>query len=277
MMETNTFYKRIKPSKVWTGINFRELWQYRDLIQILTLRDIQLRYKQTALGVSWVILQPLLTSAIFAIIFGKLANLPSDEVSYVLFSFVGMLPWNVFSQSLQRSGQSLVRDNQLITRVYFPRTIIPLASSLSVLVDFLVALIVFFILLLIYKLPLTWNSLVIPVMLVLCMLISIGVGLWVSALSVFYRDFVYALPFLIQVWLYASPIAYSTSLIPEQWRLVYGLNPMVGVIQGFRWALLGNIEFPTLSVLISVVTGTVIFFTGALVFRRIESRFADVI
>lgn len=276
-IQDTLFHVRIKPSRGWLKIDLRELWAYRDLLQILALRDVQLRYKQTALGVSWVILQPLLTSVIFAIIFGRLAKLPSGEVPYELFAYAGMLAWNIFSQSIQRAGQSLVKDTELVTKVYFPRIIIPISGSASTLIDFIVAVLVFFVLLFFYKIPLTINLLALPFLLVICYVLAIGVGLWISALSVFYRDFIYALPFVIQAWMYASPLAYSASLIPNQWKSLYSLNPMVGIIESFRWALLGFSFFPWSSFIISIVTGALIFITGLMVFKRVERSFADTI
>jgi lipopolysaccharide transport system permease protein len=268
---------RIERSKGWLSINFVEIWRYRDLLQIMAGRDIRLRYKQTALGVTWVILQPLLTSALFAIIFGRLANLPSGDVAYELFAFAGMLPWNIFSQSMQRSSQSLVKDAGLITKVYFPRIILPIASSVSTILDFGVSGVIFFLLLLLYKIPLTYNLFAIPVLLFLCLITSIGVGLWISAFSVFYRDFIYALPFIIQLWMYASPLAYSIDLIPEEWLWLYSLNPLTGILESFRWALLGGEEFPWLSAGLAIIISVVIFFTGSFVFKRMERSFADVI
>ena len=271
------WHVRIQRSRGWATLNLKELWTYRDLFWILALRDVKLRYKQTVLGVTWVILQPLLTSGIFAIIFGVLANLPSDDAPYLLFAFAGTLPWTLFAQSLQRAGSSLVNSRDMISKVYFPRMVLPIASSAAVLVDFAVGLVSMGILMLIYGTPLTWNILVLPVLIVINLLIAIGTSFWISAFSVYYRDFVYALPFVIQVWMYASPTAYSASIVPEGWRFLYSLNPMAGVIDGFRWALLGQSAFPWLSLAIALVVGLVVFLTGAFIFRRIERTFADVI
>ncbi|MCH7663148.1 MAG: ABC transporter permease [Chloroflexi bacterium] len=271
------YHIRIQPSRGWLALNLREIWAYRDLLQILALRDIQLRYKQTALGITWVILQPLLTSAIFAFIFGRLAKLPSGEVPYELFVFAGLLPWTVFSQTIQRAGQSLVKDSDLVTKVYFPRILIPLSSSLATLVDFAVSAIVFIILLLVYQIPLSLNLLALPFLLVICLLASVGVGLWISAFSVFYRDFIYSLSFIIQLWMFASPLAYSISIIPDSLRTIYSLNPAVGIIESFRWSLLGGASFPGESFAISVIVSLLIFFGGSMVFKRVSRRFADVI
>lgn len=241
------------------------------------MRDVKLRYKQTALGVTWVILQPILTSGIFAVVFGSLAKLPSDDSPYMLFAFAGTLPWMLFAQSLQRAGSSLVSNREMISKVYFPRLILPIASSFSVMVDFLVGLASLVVLLFVYKVPPTGNLLVLPLLILINLLIAIGVSFWVSAFSVHYRDFIYALPFLIQAWMYASPVAYSSSIVPEQWRLLYSLNPMVGVIDGFRWALLGQGTLSWEAVGIAALVGVVVFLVGAFVFRRVERGFADVI
>jgi lipopolysaccharide transport system permease protein len=271
------WYTRIERSSGWSALNLKELWTFRDLFLILAGRDIKLRYKQTFLGVAWVILQPLLTSGIFSIIFGVLADLPSDDTPYFVFAFAGSLPWNLFASSLQRAGGSLVAARGMISKVYFPRMILPIAGSVAVLVDFIVGLGIMIVLLLLFQIPLTLNLLALPVLILINLLISIGVSLWIAAFSVHYRDFIYALPFLIQAWMYASPIAYSTSLIPDRWRFIYSINPMSGVIDGFRWALLGKGEFPFVSLGVALAMGVVIFLVGAYVFRRIERSFADVI
>lgn len=272
-----SWYIRIQKSSGWAALNFKELWTYRDLFMILAGRDIKLRYKQTFLGIAWVILQPLLTSGIFAIVFGVLADLPSEGTPYFVFAFAGSLPWNLFSQSMQRAGSSLVAGRGMISKVYFPRMMLPIASSVAVLVDFFVGLGIMVVLLLIFQIPLTLNLLALPILILINLMISIGVSFWISAFSVHYRDFIYALPFLISAWMYASPIAYSASLIPDQWRVVYSINPMVGVIDGFRWALLGQDTFPWIPILVALVVGLVVFTSGAFVFRRIERSFADVI
>lgn len=267
----------IEPQKGWFNINLKELWEYRELFWILALREVQLRYRQTLLGVTWVIIQPLLTTAIFTIIFGRLMNAKSENLSYELFAFAGLLPWNVFSQSLQRAGISLTRDIRLITRIFFPRIIIPMANALSTLVDFLVSLIVLVIILLIYRISIPVTFLAIPVLLLLNLLIAIGVGTIFSALNVYYRDFTYILPFVIQLWMFASPLAYSSKIIPAAWSWIYYLNPMTGIIDGFRWAVFGAIEFPATSLLYSLIVGVIVFITSLIIFRRLERNFADVI
>ncbi len=267
----------IQPVRNWFGINLKELWDYRELFWILALREVQLRYRQTILGVTWVILQPLLTTAIFTVVFGILMKTQSDNVNYVLFAFVGLLPWSVFSQSLQRAGISLTREIRLITKIFFPRIIIPVASAASTLVDFLVSFLLMIILLLIYKIPITINMLSIPILLLFTMLLSIGVGIIFAALNVYYRDFTYVLPFVIQVWMYGSPLAYSSKLIPQSWTWIYDLNPLVGIINGFRWAVLGTTEFPLKSLIYSITASIVILILGLTLFRRLERSFADVI
>lgn len=271
------WYYRIQRSRGWSALNLIDLWNYRDLFIILAGRDIKLRYKQTVLGILWVILQPLISSGIFSIIFGVLAELPSEGTPYFVFAFAGSLPWNLFSQSLQRAGNSLVASRDMISKVYFPRMILPVASSVAVLVDFAVGLGIMGVLLLIYRIPLTWNLLLLPILIGINLLIAIGVSFWISAFSVHYRDFIYVLPFLVSAWMFASPIAYSATLVPDQWRVLYSLNPMVGVIDGFRWALLGHDVFPGVALLVALVVGLIVFIGGAFVFRRVERGFADVI
>ena len=267
----------IQPSSGWLNLDLRELWTYRDLFWILMLRDVKVRYKQTLLGVIWVILQPLTAALIFALIFGRFAKLPSGDTPYMLYVFVAMLPWNIFSGALQRAGTSLISDSRLISKVYFPRVVIPVASSSAVLLDFSVAFLVGILLMAGYDVYPTWRWMLLPVFLLLVLLLTLGIALFFSALNVYYRDFMYALPFVIQVWMYASPIAYSTEIVPDSVRPFYALNPMVGVIDGFRWVLLGLGDFPTTSVGISVILTFTVFSLGLVVFQRIEDNFADVI
>jgi len=265
---------RIEPSG--GAAEWLELWAFRDLFLILAQRDIKLRYRQTALGIVWVILQPLAASIIFALIFGVLANLPSDGTPYLLFVFAAMLPWNLFAGGLQRAGNSLISDARLITKVYFPRAIIPVASTASVLLDFAVAATVMLVLLALYQAPFPLTILALPFLTLIALAVTVGMSLFFSALNVYFRDFVYALPFVIQIWMYASPVVYSSSLIPEQWRFLYNLNPLVGVIDGFRWALFGG-EIPTLAMAEALVVACVMLVFGASVFRRVERSFADVV
>ena len=267
----------IQPTRGWSALNLRELWKYRDLLWILAGRDVKLRYKQTALGVVWVVLQPLVGALIFAVIFGGFARLPSDGSPYILFVFSGLLPWNYFAGALQRAGNSLITDSRLISKVYFPRLLIPLASTAAVLIDFVVTLVVFAVLMFIFHVPPTWRLLALPFFLVLTTLVAVGVSLWLSAFNVQYRDFMYAIPFLIQVWMYASPVVYATSIVPERWRALFSLNPAVGFIEGFRWSLLGSSALTPSMVLVTAAVGVLVFVSGAYIFRRVERGFADVL
>ncbi len=255
----------------------RSLWENRELLFILTSREVSLRYRQTALGVTWVILQPLLASAVFTVVFGLFLNAPSDDVSYPLFTFAGLLPWGVFSQSLQKAGISLLREIRLITKIFFPRVIIPVATIFATLVDFSVSLILLLILMPLFGAEYSINLLVIPLLLLITLLFSIGLGVLFASITVFYRDFMYVTPFVIQVWLYASPLVYSASIVPPAFRWVYYVNPMVGVISGFRWAVFAGLQFPAISLAYSTVVSLIVFVAGILVFNRFERKFADVI
>jgi lipopolysaccharide transport system permease protein len=267
----------IEPSERWFNLNLKELWEHRELLWMLAMREVQLRYRQTFLGVTWVILQPLLTTAVFTLIFGQLMKAPSENINYSLFTFSGLLPWNIFSQSLQRSSDSLTKDLRLITKIFFPRIILPVSEALSTLVDFLVSLVVLFILLLAYRMPFSLNLLIIPVLVVFVLMLAIGVGTIFAALNVYYRDFSYALPFIIQVWMFASPLAYSAKLIPAAWSWIYDLNPIVGLINGFRWAFFTTIDFPLQSLVYSAIAACIIFIIGLFIFSRLERSFADYI
>jgi lipopolysaccharide transport system permease protein len=253
------------------------MWKYRDLLLILATRDVRLRYRQTALGVIWVVLQPLAAALIFAVIFGRLGGLPSDGSPYVLFVLSGLLPWNFFAGALQRAGNSLIADARLISKVYFPRLLIPLASTAAVLIDLAVTLAVFGGLMLVFRVPLTWRLLALPLFLALTIITAVGVSLWLSALNVQYRDFMYALPFVVQIWMYASPVVYATSLLPEPWRAMYSLNPAVGFIEGFRWSLLGSNTLEPAMLVVAAAAALASLVSGAFVFRRIERGFADVL
>jgi len=265
------------PLKGLPQIDWHELWTYRELLFFLTWRDVMVRYKQAALGVAWAVIQPLMTMVIFSVIFGKLAMLPSDNLPYPVFSFAALLPWQLFSGALSRAGASLVNNSNLLTKVYFPRLIIPLSAVAAGLVDFGISLFVLLGLMLFYRIPFTWNILTLPLMMLLALLTALAAGLWLSALNVQYRDVQHIIPFLIQAWMYASPVAYSATLIPEgPWRLVYGLNPLVGVIQGFRWALLGT-QPPDAMSLVSVIAVLVLLVSGLFYFQHMEETFADVV
>ena len=267
----------IKPRKGWLGIDLKELWQYRELIYFLTWRDIKVRYKQAVLGVAWAILQPVMTTAITSLVFGLLLKVKSDGLPYPVFVLSALLPWHLFQLSLQKSSVSLVGNANLITKIYFPRIIIPLSSVLAVMLDFLISLILLFIAMAIYGIPLTWNVLWVIPLTLLAVLAALAVGLWLSALNVQYRDVQQMVPFLIQVWMYATPIVYPITTIPEGiLRYLYSLNPMVGVVQGFRWALFGG-SAPDMTLLVSTAAVLILLVGGLFYFKRMERTFADVV
>jgi len=268
-------YWKIRPQKGWNPLDLLELWAYREVLWMLALRDIKLRYKQTALGVVWVILQPLLPGLIFAVIFGKFARLPSDGQPYLLFVFSGLIPWMLFSNMIQRSGGSLVTEARLITKVYFPRMLVPLASGVSVLVDFFVSMGLMFFLMVLYGVPLQPVLGLLPIFLLTAILLGAGIGLWLSALNVKYRDFMYALPFLVQVWMFATPVVYGMAVVPEKWRFLYSFNPMVGVVEGFRLCFLGKSSVGVEHIALSVGAALAFFILGSLYFRSVERGFAD--
>ena len=268
---------RIQPSRGWMSLGLRELWEYRELLYFLTWRDIKVRYKQTALGAAWAILQPVLTMVVFSLFFGKLADMPSDDVPYPVFSLAGLVPWTFFAYALTQSSNSLVQSSNLVRKVYFPRLAVPIASVLSGVVDFILAFIVLLGMMLWFDIVPTWKIVILPFLLFLALITSLGIGLWMSALNVMYRDVRYVLPFLTQFWLFATPIAYPSSLLPEQWRALYSLNPMVGVVEGFRWALLNTDTQPGPMLLVSTVAAICLLLAGALYFRRMEKTFADVV
>jgi lipopolysaccharide transport system permease protein len=267
----------IRPIKGWSPINLREFWEYRDLLRLLAWRDIKVRYKQTALGAAWAILQPLLTMAVFSLVFGRLAKVPSDGLPYPIFAFTALVPWGFFSTSLTQSSNSLVGNANLIKKVYFPRLVVPMASSASALVDMGIAFVVLLGFMMGYRIAPTWNVIWLPALVLLALVTSLGVGLWLAALNVRYRDVRYVVPFLVQFWLLATPIAYPSSLLSEPWRTLYGLNPMAGVVEGFRWALLGSGTAPGPIVAVSSLAAVVLLITGVLYFRRMEATFADVV
>ena len=266
----------IKPQQGWAALELGDLWRYRELLFLLTWRDIKVRYAQTALGASWAVLQPLLTMAIFSVIFGQLAKLPSDGIPYPIFTFTALLPWQLFAFSLTNSSQSLVGSQNLVSKVYFPRLVIPIASVLPGLVDFAISFLVLIGMLVYYQIPLTARILTLPLFLLLAVMSALAVGLWLSALNVEYRDIRYVVPFMTLFWQYATPVAYSASLIPEKWRLLYGLNPMTGVVEGFRWALLGSGRVDGM-IWISIAIIIILFISGLAYFKRMEATFADVI
>ena len=271
----------IEPSRNWFNLRLKAVWHYRELLYFLVWRDVKVRYKQTALGVLWIILQPMLTTLVFSGIFGLLLQVPTNGIPYPLFVLSGLVPWQYFSGSLTRSSTSLVDSSNLITKVYFPRLIIPLAAVLSGLVDFLVSFLVLVVFLFIYRVPLTPKILLLPFFLFLLILTALGFGLWLTALNVRYRDVKQLLPFLAQIWMYLTPVIYSASLIPERFQWLLAINPMTGVVGGFRWSLLGNQMEQTVAIspVLLLSTGIVflVLMTGAIYFRHTERTFADVI
>jgi len=266
-----------EPSKGWRSLELKELWKYRELLYFLTWRDVKVRYKQTTLGVAWTVIQPLMTMVIFSLIFGQLAKLPSEDVPYPIFSYAALLPWQLFSGALTRAGTSLVGNANLLTKVYFPRLIIPLSAITAGLVDFAISFLVLLGLMFYYAIVPTWTMLLLPFLVLFAVLTALGVGLWLSALNVQYRDVQHMIPFLVQFWMFASPVAYSAGLIPKRlWRIVYGLNPMAGVIHGFRWVLL-NSKPPDELMIVSVIMVVMLLISGLFYFKRMEKMFADIV
>jgi lipopolysaccharide transport system permease protein len=266
----------IEAQQGWIALELGDLWRYRELLLLLTWRDIKVRYAQTILGIAWAILQPVLTMVIFSVIFGQLAKLPSDGIPYPIFTFTALLPWQLFAFALTNSSNSLVGSQSLVSKVYFPRLVIPIASVLPGLVDFCFSFLVLVAMMFYYQIPFSARMLMLPLFLLLAVASALAVGLWLSALNVEYRDIRYVVPFLTLFWQYATPIAYSASLIPEKWRLLYSVNPMTGVVEGFRWALLGSGEVG-MSIWVSTIAIIVLFIGGLAYFKRMEATFADVI
>jgi lipopolysaccharide transport system permease protein len=268
---------RIEPAKNWPSLNLHELWEARELIYFLIWRDIKVRYKQTVLGASWAIIQPLFTMLIFSLFFGRLAKVPSDSIPYPLFSFTALVPWTYFANALTQGSNSLVSNSSLIKKVYFPRLAIPISKILSALIDFGLAFILVLGMCLFYGVPPTMRALWVPFFLLLAMVTALGAAFWLSALNVSIRDVEQTLPFLVQIWLFATPIAYPSSLLSQPWRTLYGINPMVGVVEGFRWALLGANTAPGPMLAVSSVAAVAVLISGAYWFRRMEKTFADVL
>lgn len=266
----------ISPSSSWPTPHVREIWDYRELVFFLVWREIKVRYKQTALGIGWAVIQPVSTMIVFSVFFGQLGGLPSDGLPYPLFSYSALLPWQLFAFALNESSNSVVANQRLITKVYFPRLIIPLTSVCIGIADFAVAFVVLLGMIAYYRVTPGIAILTIPLWMLLAVVSALAVGLWLSALNVKYRDIRYTLPFLTQIWMFASPVAYSSSIIPPAWRPLYALNPMVGVIEGFRWALLGQ-GAPPPTVFVSLLAVLVVLIGGLFFFRRMERTFADVI
>ncbi len=292
---------RIRPEKGWVSLKLGELWQYRELLFFLTWRDVKVRYKQTILGAAWAIIQPFFTMVVFSLFFGRLAGIPSDGIPYPIFSYAALVPWTFFANGLTLSSNSLVTSSNLIKKVYFPRLVVPISSVISGLVDFGLAFVVLFAMMIFYgisplnrplDLPLlfpagfdflptvfgaSYNILFLPYFLLLALTTSLGVGLWLSAMNVQFRDVRYLVPFMTQIWMFATPIAYPSSLLSEPWRTIYGLNPMSGVVEGFRWALLGTDTAPGPIIIVSSIVALLLLISGAFYFRRMEKTFADVV
>lgn len=268
---------RIEPTRGWAALRLGEVWRRRELLYFLVWRDVKVRYKQTALGATWAVAQPLLGMAVFTLFFGRLGKIPSDGVPYELFAFAALVPWNFFSNGLQQSTQSLVAQGNLLRKVYFPRLLIPISTILSGAVDFAIAFAVLLAMMAAYGFAPGPGAALLPLFALLAVAASLGVGLWLSALNVRYRDVRYVVPFLTQFWMLATPIAYPSSLVPERFRALLGINPMAGVVEGFRWALLGTDASPGPVVLASCLAAAFLLATGALYFRRMERSFADVV
>ncbi|MCX6588729.1 MAG: ABC transporter permease [Acidobacteria bacterium] len=268
---------RIAPSKGWVSLQLKELYAYRELLYFLIWRDIKVRYKQTALGAAWAIIQPFFTMVVFSLFFGRLAKIQSDGLPYPVFAYAALVPWTFFAQGLSQASDSLVGSANLIRKVYFPRLAIPVGTVVSGMVDFLLAFLVLLLLMLYYGVTPGWHVLWLPLLLVLALVTALGVGLWLSALNVKFRDVKYVVPFVTQFWMFVTPIAYPSSLLPPEWRPVYALNPMVGVVEGFRWALLGTDTAPGPMMAVSAAVALVLLVSGAFVFRRMEKSFADVV
>jgi lipopolysaccharide transport system permease protein len=267
----------IEPRRGLFHLDLAAIWEYRELLYFMVWRDIKIRYKQTAIGVGWAVLQPFVQMVIFTVIFGKFARIPSDDFPYPIFAYSALLPWNYFASALQRCITSVVGDASLISKVYFPRLILPIAGTVSGIIDFLVSFILLIGMMIWYQIPVSWLLIALPLFLIVAQLTALAVGLWFSALNVRYRDVGYAVPFIIQIWLFLSPVVYSVNLIPEKWRLLYGLNPMVGVIEGFRWALLGKASPDFSMMAVCAVVVSAILFGGLVFFRKMEQTFADVV
>jgi lipopolysaccharide transport system permease protein len=269
---------RVEPRPGWRALELRELWTYRELLYFLALRDVKVRYKQTVLGASWVVLQPFITMVVFSVFFGHLAKVPSaGGVPYPVFSFAALVPWTFFASSIAMSANSLVQTPDLVTKIFFPRIIMPIASVAAGLIDVTVAFVFLIGMMLVYGVGFSPEILAIPALFALLLVATAGVGVWLSALNVEYRDVRYAMTFLVQLWLFVTPVVYPSSIVPEPWRTVLGVNPMAGVVEGFRWALLSDYPAQGSLILVSAVSAAVILLTGMLYFRRVEDRFADVI
>jgi len=271
-------YLRIEPSHGWVSLKLRELWEYRELLYFLTWRDIKVRYKQTVLGAAWAVIQPFMTMVVFSLFFGGLAQIPSDGVPYPIWSYTALVPWTFFASGLAASSNSLVGSANLIKKVYFPRLTIPIATVLSGAIDFVIAFVVLLLMMLVFGIVPTSNVIFLPFFVLLAFVTSLGVGLWLSAMNVQFRDVRYTIPFITQFWMFATPIAYPSSLIEnDTLRAIYGINPMAGVVEGFRWTLLGTDNAPGPVIIVSSLAALALFVSGLYYFRRMEKSFADVV
>ncbi len=267
----------IEPPKRWVSVNVGELWEAREVLYYLTLRDLKVRYKQTALGAAWILIQPLLAVVVYSLLFGRVAKLPSEGLPYPVFILTALIPWNLFATGVGRGAESLVASSPLLKKVYLPRLAIPLARILGGLIDFFLSFSLLIIMVFWYHVHLTWHVLYLPFFLALALMAASGTAFWLSTLNVRMRDVQQAVPFLVQIWFFATPIAYSSSLVNHKWRLLYGLNPMAGVAEGFRWSLLGTKSLPMSLVTTSLVMSILLLVTGALFFRKMEQTFADIV
>lgn len=276
-MEENSQVIRIAPSKGWVALQLKELWAYRELLYFLIWRDVKVRYKQTALGAAWAIIQPVFTMIVFSLFFGRLGKIPSDGIPYPIFCYAALVPWTFFAQGLSQASNSLVGSGNLIKKVYFPRLSLPISAVTCGLIDFALAFIVLLGMMLYYGILPTVNVIWLPLLILFTLITSLGVSLWLSALNVQFRDVRHAIPFLTQLWLFATPIAYPSSLLSEPWRTLYSINPMAGVVEGFRWALLGTETAPGPMMIVSTLTALALLVSGTFYFRRLEKTFADVV
>ncbi len=268
---------RIAPSKGWVSLRLGELWEYRELLYFLSWRDVKIRYKQTILGAGWAIIQPFFTMLIFSLFFGRLAKMPSDGIPYPLFAYTALVPWTLFANGLNQASNSLVANATMVKKVYFPRLIVPISTVMAGIIDFVLAFLLLLGMMVYYGVAPTANVLWLPLFLLLTLVTSLGFSLWLSAMNVQFRDVRYITPFLIQIWLFATPIVYPSSLLHEPWRTLYGVNPMVGVVEGFRWALLGTQPAPGPIVIVSSTVALAVLVSGTYYFRRLEKTFADVV
>ena len=273
--EPTTIY--IKPSTGLTALNLRDLWIYRELVFFMIWRDIKVRYKQTLLGAAWAIIQPVLTMLIFNFVFGTVAKVPTEGIPYPIFSYAALLPWGLFSAALNNASRSLTTNQNMVSKIYFPRLVLPLASVLGGLVDFAIAFLILIVLMIYYKITPTTAIWTLPLFIILTVITALGVALWLSAINVQYRDVNYVLPFLTQFWLFLTPVAYSANVISAKWQFVYSLNPMAGVVNGFRWALLGTNTGPNMNMVVSICISLVFLVSGLFYFRSMERTFADTI